>query len=229
MSVTGGCTWQWLQETVKLQSPDQQHDTDAPSAKGPDGASSAIQTPSQVRAAAISSQHVKQTRRLLRLFRHALAEQSSASRPSTPAGRPDSLAQSSTQASSTPNSTVNGAGSTAGVVASAHTQPFSVAHTQTTSPSEPESGSQTVFLVETTIPWELAKFNTCGVPCVFHFSMSPDTLSQQQAENPSISASAVLEDQRLAAEQLVAEALKSAFQGRKLHCHSSIKVETVLT
>ena len=231
MCTAGGCTWQWLRQTLELQSCGQQHNAGSPSAQGPVDASSPNQSPSHVRAAAISGQHVKQTRRLLRLFRHALAKQSSANRPNPSAGRPDSLAESSMQAGFCVqlDSTVTGADSAADVVASALSHPASVAHTLAASPSEPEpesSSTETVFLVETTVPWELAKFNTCQVPCVFHFVVSPDALSQQQlAKSSSIaSSSATVEDQRRAAEQMVAGALENAVQGCKLHCCSSVKV-----
>lgn len=63
----GGCTWQWLQRAV--QQPIDQGSLLAPSV------SQQPQDPSHAHANHMLSQHIKHTRRLLRLFRHALSKQ----------------------------------------------------------------------------------------------------------------------------------------------------------
>lgn len=62
----GGCTWQWLQRT--LQQPVKQSSVAAPSVSPP-------QEPSHAHELHIQNQHIKHTRRLLRLFRRALSKQ----------------------------------------------------------------------------------------------------------------------------------------------------------
>ena len=66
MMCAGGCTWQWLQRTV--QQPIGQSRAAAPS-------ESPAQEPSQTHELHIQNQHIKHTRRLLRLFRRALSKQ----------------------------------------------------------------------------------------------------------------------------------------------------------
>ena len=69
MSV-GGCTWQWLQRTA--QQPMGQSCLLTPNVSQP-------RDPRHAHAHQILSQHIKQTRRLLRLLRHALSKHISAS------------------------------------------------------------------------------------------------------------------------------------------------------
>ncbi|KAL3136492.1 hypothetical protein ABBQ38_005745 [Trebouxia sp. C0009 RCD-2024] len=66
LPVQCGCTWQWLQRTVPAGQGD-------PMASG----TSLTQDPSRGHASNVQSQHIKHTRRLLRLFRHALSKQAS--------------------------------------------------------------------------------------------------------------------------------------------------------
>lgn len=62
----GGCTWQWLQRTV--QRPVGQSSVAAPG-------ESPAQAPSHAHELHIQDQHIKHTRRLLRLFRRAISKQ----------------------------------------------------------------------------------------------------------------------------------------------------------
>ena len=236
----GGCTWQWLQKTTKLQSSDHELDSDAHPAKISTHADSPCQRLSHVRAAAISSRHVKQSKRLLRLFRHALAKQSSATQPDLGVIRSDSAAQSSQAASLSVTSALSATSAppvpalaspdpTAAVepLTSAADVPASAAAPAQQSAalsSESEGHSQTVFAVETSIPWEVAKFSACHVPCVFDFSVLPCAVPGRQLQNSKALAPDSLEDQKLAAEEMVAQALKVIFQGCNLRCSSSLKV-----
>ena len=236
----GSCTWQWLQKTTQLQANDHELDSDAHPGKISMHVDSPHQKPSHVRAAAISSRHAKQTKRLLRLLRHALTKQSSATQPDSGVTRSDSAAQSSQAASLSATSALSTTSappvpalasadpSAASVsLTSAADGPASAAvpaqHSAALS-SESEAHAQTVFLVETSIPWEVANFSACQVPCVFNFSVYPSAVPAQQLQSSKVAAPESLEDQKLAAEEMVAQALKQVFQGCKLHCTSSIKV-----
>lgn len=97
---------------------------------------------------------------------------------------------------------------------------------QSSAASTSESGAhpQTVFLMETSIPWEVANFSGCRVPCVFSFSVSPSAVQGQQLQSSGAAVSGGLDDQKLAAEEMVVQALDQVFQGCKLHCSSTIKV-----
>ena len=233
----GGCTWQWLQKTTQLQSSDHDHelDSDTHPAKTSMHADSSHQKPSHVRGAAISSRHAKQTKRLLRLFRHALTKQSSAAQPASEVTRSDSAAQSSHAASlsatSAPPVPVLASADPAAAVESLTSAGLTrlasvVAPVQSSAAlySESEAHPQTVFLVETSIPWEVANLSACQVPCVFDFSVLPSAVPGQQLQSSGAAALGSLEDQKLAAEEMVAQALKQVFQGCNLHCSSSIKV-----
>ena len=79
---SGGCTWQWLQRTV--QQPMSQSIVLAPSVSRP-------QDPSHAHAHHILSQHIKHTRRLLRLFRRALSKQTLITLGSSPAAHGSEL------------------------------------------------------------------------------------------------------------------------------------------
>lgn len=230
----GGCTWQWLQKTIELQSSDHELDVDAHPAKISMRASSPRQKPRHVRAAAISSQHVKQTKKLLRLFRHALAKQSSATQPDSGVTRSDSVAESSQAASLSATSappvpalaSADPAAASEPLTSAADGPASAAAPAQSSAAlsSESDAHPQTVFLVETSIPWEVANFSACQVPCMFNFSVSPSAVPAQQLQTSAAAAPGGLEGQKLAAEQMVAQALNQVFQGCKLHCLSSIKV-----
>ncbi len=190
-------------------------------------------TPSEVHAAAIKGQHVKQAKRLLRLFRHALAKQSSASQsapasdaPHTVHGGPGLTAAAESGPTAAEHASLSGVKPAAGQAASA---------LQSSAPqaSEAESDQQTVFLVEATIPWELASLSSCQTPCLFTFSISPGILPGQHLGSigvpaPGVPPAGSLEGRRAMAEQLVMQALKDAFQDceelDKLHISSSVKV-----
>ncbi|DBB01581.1 TPA: Williams Beuren syndrome chromosome region 22 protein [Trebouxia sp. C0004] len=229
-----GCTWQWLQKTTKLQSNDHELDVDAHPAKMSMHANLPREKPSHVRAAAISSRHVKQTKRLLRLFRHALEKQSSTTQPDLGVTRSGSAAQSSQTASLSATSArpVPALASAAPAAASESHKPAADGRASAAAPaqssaalsSESEAHLQTVFLVETSIPWEVANFSACQVPCVFNVSVLPSSVPAQQLQSSEAAAPESLEDQKLAAEEMVAQALKQVFQGCMLHCSTSIKV-----
>ena len=89
-----------------------------------------------------------------------------------------------------------------------------------------ESGAhpQTVFIVETNIPWEVANCSACQVPCMSSVPVLPSAVPGQQLQVSKAIAPESLEDQKLAAEEMVAEALHQVLQGCQLHCFSSIKV-----
>ncbi|KAL0025544.1 hypothetical protein WJX77_011447 [Trebouxia sp. C0004] len=228
-----GCTWQWLQKTTKLQSNDHELDVDAHPAKMSMHANLPREKPSHVRAAAISSRHVKQTKRLLRLFRHALEKQSSTTQPDLGVTRSGSAAQSSQTASLSATSArpVPALASAAPAAASESHKPAADGRASAAAPaqssaalsSESEAHLQTVFLVETSIPWEVANFSACQVPCVFNVSVLPSSVPAQQLQSSEAAAPESLEDQKLAAEEMVAQALKQVFQGCMLHCSTSIK------
>ena len=242
----GGCTWQWLHRTTNLQSSDHELDGDAHPAKMSTHAESPHQKLSHVRAAAISSRHAKQTKRLLRLFRHALTKQSSATQPDSGITRSDPAAQSSQTASLSAASALSTtsaltATSAPPVPGLASADPAAAVDPLTSAadgpaptaapaqhsaalPSEAEAHPQTVCLVETSIPWEVANFSACQVPCVFSVSVPLYAVPAQLLQSSEADAPGSLENQKLAAEKLVAQALKQAFQGCKLHCSSSIKV-----
>ena len=209
-------------------------------------ADSPHQKPSHVCGAAISSRHAKQTKRLLRLFRHALAKHSSAAQPDSGVTRFDSAARSSQAASLSATSALS-ANSALSVTSALHVpalasvDPAAAVELRTSAAdgpasaaapaqrsaalsSESEAHPQTVFLVETSIPWEVANFSACQVSCVFDFSVYPSAVPTQQLQRFEVAAPGSLEDQKLAAEKMVAQALKQVFQGCKLRCSSSIKV-----
>ncbi|KAA6429391.1 MAG: hypothetical protein FRX49_00785 [Trebouxia sp. A1-2] len=212
-----GCTWQWLQNTTDLQANDHELDSDAHPAKISTHADSPHQKLSHVRGAAISSRHVKQTKRLLRLFRHALAKQSLATQPGLVVTRSDSAAQSSQAASLNATSappvpalaSADPAAASEPLTSAADGSASAAAPAQSSAASTSESGAhpQTVFLMETSIPWEVANFSGCRVPCVFSFSVSPSAVQGQQLQSSGAAVSGGLDDQKLAAEEMVVQAL----------------------
>ena len=93
--------------------------------------------------------------------------------------------------------------------------------------SQPGAHSQTVFIVETSIPLggcQLQPCLACKVPCMSSLPVLPSTVTGQQLQVSKAIAPESLEDQKLAAEEVVAEALHKVFQGCQLHCFSSIEV-----
>ena len=267
----GGCSWQWLQRTGQLPTT-----TDA--------ANVSSHTACEARAAAICNQHVKQTKRLLRLFRHALAKRVAANsadsvlaKPASvtatlhpvtqsinsaapasnsaqsasaadghgsapaqcdstatrldsaaevdPAVEPDSAAEAAMAAGKS-DSVLNEPRSAAGLVA--FHQAASALKVSGRPPAELATGPQTVFLVETAVPWKLANLGSCQTPCVFNFSVSPDMLAGRQLVSLAENSASRLEEQRMLLESNITQAIRSVFKGHQgsegLCCASSVKV-----
>ena len=141
-----------------------------------------------------------------------------------PAVEPDSAAEAAMAAGKS-DSVLNEPRSAAGLVAF---QAASALKVSAQPPAELATGPQTVFLVETAVPWKLANLGSCQTPCVFNFSVSPDMLAGQQLVSLAENSASCLEEQRMLLESKVTQAIRSVFKGRQgsegLCCASSVKV-----